>query len=142
MANSIEIRCETNDLGCQLVVSHKLNQDGYFRKMTKEGKAIMYHRKVYEDNFGPIPEGYEVDHICRNRNCINPEHLQLLTTEQHKAKTNKERSDDVRVPAKLYWEHTGCSGTELGRKFNVSFSTGCKWIRKWLSERAETIRKE
>ncbi|AHK11900.1 HNH endonuclease [Vibrio phage CHOED] len=131
MSNSKPIIINTNSLGCYLVVSHKLNQDGYFRKMTKEGKAVMWHRKVYEDTYGPIPEGFEVDHKCRNRHCINPEHLQLLSIAKHKAKTNIERADDKRIPAKEFWESTGCSGAELGRRFGVSFSTGCKWIRNW-----------
>jgi hypothetical protein len=139
MANTRPIKYETNEQGCHLVVSHKLNQDGYFRKMTKEGKAIMWHRKVYEDIHGTIPVGYEVDHMCRHRHCINPEHLQLLTIEEHKAKTNRERSDDKRVPAKAYWESTGCTGTALAAKFGVSFSSGCKWIKQWTRERAETI---
>lgn len=136
--NKRPIVCETNEQGCHLVVSHKLNQDGYFRK-NEGGRCVMWHRKVYEDTYGPIPEGYEVDHKCRNRHCINPEHLQLLTISNHKSKTNKERSDDKRVPAKVYWESTGCTGTHLAEMFNVTFSAACKWIRKWKSERAETI---
>lgn len=133
MSNSKPIVTATNEQGCHLVISHKLNQDGYFRKMTKEGKAIMWHRKVYEDNHGPIPDGYEVDHKCRNRACINPDHLQLLKVSDHKAKTNRERSDDKRVPARTYWESTGCTGTALAAKFDVSISTACKWIRSWTN---------
>lgn len=139
MANSKPIKCESNDTNCMLVISHKLNHDGYFRKMTKEGKAVMWHRQVYEDTYGPIPEGFEVDHKCRNRHCINPEHLQLLTVSEHKAKTNRERSNDKREPARAYWEATRCTGTKLAEVFNVSFSTGCKWVRLFTKERAETI---
>lgn len=37
------------------------------------------HRKSYEHNVGPIPEGMTVDHICFNRRCVEPTHLRLLT---------------------------------------------------------------
>lgn len=131
MANSRPVCCEINETGCWLVISHKLNKDGYFRKMTKSGKAYMYHRIIYTDYYGPIPEGFEVDHMCRNRSCINPDHLQLLTNNDHRAKTNTERTAERQEKAKAYWEATGCTGAFLAEVFDVSFSTACKWIRKW-----------
>lgn len=126
----------TTETGCIIPTSHKLNKDGYFRyrRITGEGgrsKLQMYHRIVWEDIYGDIPDGYEIDHKCRNRACCNIEHLQILTVSKHKAKTNKERSDDLKIPAREYWLLTKCSGTALAAKFNVSFSTGCKWIREW-----------
>ena len=37
------------------------------------------HRLAYEDLVGPIPEGFQIDHLCRVRNCVNPEHLEAVT---------------------------------------------------------------
>ena len=37
------------------------------------------HRLAYEAFVGPIPEGFTIDHLCRNRGCINPEHLEPVT---------------------------------------------------------------
>ena len=37
------------------------------------------HRYVYELLVGPIPSGLELDHLCRVRNCVNPEHLEPVT---------------------------------------------------------------
>lgn len=37
------------------------------------------HRLVYGALVGPIPDGLELDHLCRNRRCCNPEHLEAVT---------------------------------------------------------------
>lgn len=43
------------------------------------GKPLYAHRVAYELYVGPIPEGLEIDHLCRNRACCRPDHLELVT---------------------------------------------------------------
>jgi hypothetical protein len=55
------------------------------RKSSGYGKFFAYgkhhnaHRWGYEFLVGPIPEGLQLDHLCRNRACVNPDHLEPVT---------------------------------------------------------------
>lgn len=137
---------KTTEDGCIIPLSHNLNQDGYFRyrdpRYTGKGRAplIMYHRYVWEKQHGDIPDGYEIDHLCHNRACCNIDHLQCIEISKHKVRHNSTRYKKRKEEAKEYWLQTNVTGTELGEKFGVSFSCGCRWIREWKS--VETIRKE
>lgn len=94
---------KTLENGCIVPTSHKLNNDGYFRKVIN-GKHKMYHRYVYEQEHGSIPDGYEIDHKCKNRSCCNVDHLQRMLSSEHRAKDNMERSGNF-------------SGKPLSQKF-------------------------
>jgi hypothetical protein len=55
-----------------------VNQCGYgwFRA---NGKAVRAHKFIYERLRGPVPDGLVLDHRCRIRRCVNPEHLKPIT---------------------------------------------------------------
>ena len=50
---------------------------GYRAESTQ--KLVYAHRWVYEQVYGSIPLDYEIDHLCRNRLCVNPYHLEAVT---------------------------------------------------------------
>lgn len=52
---------------------------GYGYAYRPGGEAIGAHRLYYEELVGPIPEGLEPDHLCRNKACCNPGHLEPVT---------------------------------------------------------------
>jgi len=77
------------------------NEWGYGR-MSVDGKKIPAHRWFYERERGPIPPGLEPDHLCRNRACVNPAHLELVThSENVRRAVAARRKAGRREPAPL-----------------------------------------
>lgn len=55
---------------------------GYGKYTTKIDGRWTYpyaHRYAWESLVGPIPEGMILDHLCKNRKCVNPDHLEVVT---------------------------------------------------------------
>lgn len=56
--------------------------DGYGVISFREGehsRSVRPHRLAYELLVGPIPDGLTIDHLCRNRACVRPDHLEPVT---------------------------------------------------------------
>lgn len=52
-----------------------------------DGKTVYVHRVSHEAYIGPIPDGYQIDHLCRVRNCYNPAHLEAVTPGENVRRT-------------------------------------------------------
>lgn len=57
--------------------TNSLNNKGYGTFW--HTRTVKAHRFAYEQAHGPIPDGLEVDHQCRRRDCVNPGHLRAIT---------------------------------------------------------------
>lgn len=77
--------CKTED--CWLWTG-ALNHDGYglFKAYARTEGA---HRISYRWAHGPIPEGFSIDHLCRTRNCVRPDHLEAVTQAENTARGKK-----------------------------------------------------
>jgi hypothetical protein len=95
----VRVRRDAGDAGCWLWVGPIANSYAASR-----GKAYAYgaynhhnrksyaHRYAYECLVGPIPAGYVLDHVCRERLCVNPAHLEAVTVEENARRGNRPRS--------------------------------------------------
>jgi hypothetical protein len=82
------------DLGPCWVWTGPLDSRGY-GNMNIKGRGPIAHRHAYEFAVGPIPEGLEIDHLCRVRACVNPAHLEPVTSAE-----NMRRAADAKFAAR------------------------------------------
>lgn len=58
-------------------------EDGY-AVGRRNGRSWLMHRWYYEQHIGPIPDGLQIDHLCRVRCCVNPAHLEPVTQTENR----------------------------------------------------------
>lgn len=78
------------ETGCHLsrysVASHGYAQIGW--GYGRERAMTTAHRAAWAAVNGQVPEGMTVDHLCKNRRCVNPEHLRLLSNHENARRTS------------------------------------------------------
>ena len=52
---------------------------GGYASFSWDGKTCLAHKLAYQRLVGQVPDGLELDHMCRVRHCVNPEHLEPVT---------------------------------------------------------------
>lgn len=65
--------------GCWLWTGQMRGGYGRIKIGGRRGTHKSAHVLLYEVTKGPVPEGLELDHLCRTRCCVNPDHLEAVT---------------------------------------------------------------
>lgn len=88
MSRGVPVRDVRSHFESKLVVGHegghwslstKLSPEGYSVISVGSGRIDYGHRVSYRLSGREIPDGYHVDHLCRVRWCVNPDHLEAVT---------------------------------------------------------------
>lgn len=104
--------------------------NGYGIERDFTGKKVRAHRRAYEAKFGAIPADLQLDHLCRIRACVNPDHLEPVTSAENVRrgeKTKLTREIVIEIRASTEMQHV------LGRRFGITQSqvSRIKSKRSW-----------
>jgi len=104
--------------GCW-IWQRSMDQNGY-GQMRVCHKLYRAHAFFYEYLVGPVPDGLELDHLCRNPACVNPAHLEPVTRAVNTQRGNAAKLTLADVEA-IRGSTDGLRA--LGRRYGVSHST-------------------
>lgn len=127
--HNFERYCSIEDRGhdtpCWIWQGFKDSRAGY-AVIGINGRPRKVHQISYKRFHGEVPAGKEIDHVCGNRACVNPDHLEAVSHTENcrrgrKAVLIMEQAEEIR---RLKREH-GLKHTEIAEMFDVSAT--CIW---------------
>ena len=107
-------------------------RDGY-GNFWLDGRVRLAHRVAYELVREPIPEGLVIDHLCRNRGCVNPAHMEAVTPAVNNSVERAHLVNRTKTHCKHGHEFTP---ENTGRFGGRRYCRECR--RRWSKERRAT----
>jgi hypothetical protein len=105
-----------------------INEDGY-GETSENGVQKSAHRLYYERRFGPISKGLVLDHLCRVRCCVNPDHLEPVTSLENTRRGLNCKLSPEDIPAIKKLHEDNLSLKKIADMFGVTKQT-IFWIVK------------
>lgn len=101
--------------------------NGYGRILHDQGA----HRLYYERYKGQIPDGLHIDHLCRNRGCVNPDHMEAVEPGENARRAHaKLTADDVRS-IRVRLDSGWVTQDEIAREYGLKRQTiSDVWVRR------------
>jgi transposase len=120
IASRYEVSQET---GCWVWTGYA-DRNGYARtydpSRPEKSRTQWAHRVSYEHHKGPIPDRYEVDHVCQNTLCVNPDHLEAVTKAEHVARTMRRLGKDDRHKLAATLRSSGLKYSEIAKALKLA----------------------
>lgn len=124
---------QDKDSDCWLWTGSAGTKSGHGRFADGDRRFWVVHRFAYTLTYGPIPDGYEIDRVCRVKLCVNPTHLEAVTPEELRRRTW----------TRIYGERTHCvHGHEWTPETTFVTPGGTPVCRICCRDRARQYRQE
>lgn len=76
------------ETACLIWKGNTVQGYGRITRGRRGASTLPVHRVVWEDKHGPVPKGLELDHLCRQRDCCEPTHLEAVTSRENVRRGN------------------------------------------------------
>ena len=126
--------------GCWLWTS-RVDRDGYGRMTARSSSESLAHRWAFLVYRGPIEPDLTVDHLCRNRRCVNPSHMELVSIRENILRGNGRgavaaRQTECSMGHALNGQRRDANGKRRCRICQKAYDAA-RYVRLWAMEVGE-----